>query len=146
MNCARPEDSHGECRESGRCRGEQGKGVPRADESGVVPLVWSCHCMRLRLRYQWAMAVIMFSRAPVTATISGLPLAATFSLSRLQSRSESLNGVITPLRWSPTYQHTMDGDRLSMAVPLRGFTGFWDISDLRGFGYMIFTDSGVTWF
>jgi hypothetical protein len=65
----------------------------QADQSGVVPLVWSCHCMRLRLRYQWAVAVIMFSRAPVTATISGLPLAATFSLSRLQSRSESLNGV-----------------------------------------------------
>jgi hypothetical protein len=38
MNCARPEDSHGECRESAVCRARERRA--QADESGVVPLVW----------------------------------------------------------------------------------------------------------
>jgi hypothetical protein len=153
MNCARPSGRRSWRMPRIRPLPWRGKGVPRADESGVGPLLVlplhatqaevpvghgshyvlesPCHCNDF-----WSSACRNIFTFKVTITV-GVPEWC----------------VITPLRWSPTYQHTMDGDRLSMAVPLRGFTGFWDISDFpnsfvyqRDFGYMIFTDSGVTWF
>ena len=150
MNCARPlEDSHGECRESGRCRGE-GKACPGLTSQGRAScLVLPLHATQAEVPVGHGSHYVLES--PCHCNDFWSPLVATFSLSRLQSRSESLNGV--SLHRCAGRQHTMDGDRLSMAVPLRGFTGFWDISDFpnsfvyqRGFGYMIFTDSGVTWF
>ena len=112
MNCVRPEDSHGECRESGRLPCE-GKACPGLTSQGSCLLSGpATACSTLDV----ASGTVTQAEVPVghgSHLCSREPLslqrflasAATFSLSRLQSRSESLNGascVITPLRWSPT--------------------------------------------